>query len=172
MKTTTRFKCKSCGEWHDGIPSWGYPFPMTYFDVPEEERSERCFLTDDLCVVDDERFFLCGCLDLPIAEFSEKLVIRVWAEVEEETFFEYQDLLDVKERDSYGPYLGKLSAALPTYQNTEGIKVELRINNDGIRPSIIALESNHPLTIDQINGLPAERYHEIHVYVEAKIGAG
>jgi len=36
-----RFECASCGELHDGIPSFGWDFPAQYLAVPESERAKR-----------------------------------------------------------------------------------------------------------------------------------
>lgn len=50
------FKCGSCEKVHKGIPTFGYDFPIYYLDVPEAERDERCELTSDTCVIDNELF--------------------------------------------------------------------------------------------------------------------
>ena len=134
MKPSAKFKCKSCGKWHEGVRGWSYPFPMKYFDVPEAERATRCYLSEDLCVVDHSHFFVRGCLDIPILDHSERLVIGAWAEMDEQDFFEYQDLLDTPRRNTFGPYNGNLSAAIPTYEHTEGVALLVRVENDGIRP--------------------------------------
>ena len=172
MKASVRFKCKNCDEWHVGVPGWGYPFPMPYWDVPELERSERCFLTSDLCVVDDQRFFVRGCLDLPIAGYADVLVIGAWVEIGDESFFEYQDLIDLPTRSKYGPYEGTLSAALPTYDGTEGLRVAVVVNDSGTRPSIVIEDSEHQLGADQKNGLSIERIQSIYSYFERRRAEG
>ncbi len=140
---------------------------MPYFDVPDIERESRCYLSEDLCAVDDERFFIRGCLDLPVRGYSDVLTIGVWVEVEKNDMLEYQELLDVEERDIYGPYPGKLSAPIPTYESSEGIKVELSINN-GIRPSVLVVGETHPLYNEQKLGLPIERLQSIYAYFERR----
>jgi hypothetical protein len=161
-----RFKCKSCDQWHVGLPGWSYPFPMPYFDVPEPERRERCYLTSEMCVVDDERFFVRGNLVVPIADGPDTLTIGVWVEISDDDFFEYQDLLEVKARRSHGPYQGQLSAAIPTYPITEGLSVAVHINDDGIRPNVVILDSTHDLGRDQKQGLALDRIQQIYAYFE------
>ena len=166
MRLPLRFKCSNCDQWHEGVPGWAYPFPMVYFDVPESEREERCYLSDDLCVVDDQRFFVRGCIDLPVCEHSDVLVIGAWVEVSEEDFFEFQDLLGVEKREMFGPYSGKLSAAIPTYENTEGLKVSVLLKDGGTRPSLRLETPAHRLTIEQRGGLPMERLQSIYTHFE------
>src|SRR5688572_19165597 len=92
------FHCNRCGEEHTGIPTFGFSYPIDYMDVPEPERAERTFLTDDLCVVDDERFFVRGCLEIPVHGSEQPFVWGLWVRIAEEDFFRFQDLLGVEER--------------------------------------------------------------------------
>ena len=93
MQHPYRFKCSSCDQWHEGIPGWGWKLPIEYFTVPEAEREERCFTTTDLCVVDHEKFFVCGCYEAPVQESSEILSLRVWVQLSKHDFMEFQTLL-------------------------------------------------------------------------------
>lgn len=172
MNPSVRFKCTNCNAWHEGVPGWGYPFPMTYFEVPESERAERCFLSEDLCVVDDEHFYVCGCLEMPVAGHSDVMVVRVWAEIDMEDFLKYQDLLDVGERESYGPYAGRLSAPIPTYQETEGLELEVKIRNHATRPLLVISQGTHPLGVEQREGMPLQRLQAIYAYFENQKNAG
>jgi len=36
-----RFKCTSCGEWHEGMPTFGASAPLYYYSVPDREREKR-----------------------------------------------------------------------------------------------------------------------------------
>ena len=45
-----RFKCASCGEWHEGMPGFGASAPLYYYIIPEAERSARSQLTTDTCI--------------------------------------------------------------------------------------------------------------------------
>lgn len=35
------FKCASCGEVHEGMPSFGAHAPLSYYDVPQGERAYK-----------------------------------------------------------------------------------------------------------------------------------
>ena len=60
------FKCASCGEVHEGMPNFGAHAPLSYYDVPQDERDSRCDLGSGDCVIDEEMFFVRGCIDIPV----------------------------------------------------------------------------------------------------------
>lgn len=166
MQTKYRFKCASCDQWHEGIPGWGWNFPPKYFFVPKEEREERCFLTEDLCVVDDAAFFVCGCLELPVVNSEEILSFRVWLFVSNDDFFTFQDLIGVAARADRGPFEGVLSVPIPTYPETMGLPVSIHMRDDGVRPNVLIARSDHPLYAEQINGVGADRIQALYDYFE------
>jgi hypothetical protein len=53
------FKCTSCDEIHEGMPGFGAPAPLSFYEIPEQERERRCDLGSDDCVI-DEAFFFCS----------------------------------------------------------------------------------------------------------------
>eukprot|EP01032_Pedospumella_encystans_P000312 gene312-350_t len=65
------FKCSACGMWHEGMPSFGNDMPLYCYYIPVEERSTRCQLTQDTCIVDDEHFFVQGCIEIPVGGTAE-----------------------------------------------------------------------------------------------------
>jgi hypothetical protein len=76
-----RFKCSSCGEWHEGMPTFGADAPLYFYAIPEQEREARCVLTSDTCSIDQEFFFVRGCLEIPVEGAMEPFVWGVWASV-------------------------------------------------------------------------------------------
>ena len=83
------FHCHTCGEYHDGPPmEFGAEAPMLYINIPEDERESRCDLTPDLCVIDEEHFFIRGCLEIPVVDGDGPFVWGVWASLR--TCFEIQ----------------------------------------------------------------------------------
>ncbi len=61
------YLCSRCGEHHDE-PLLHYEFqaPAAWYAIPEEERSQRCLLSSDQCVIGDEHFFVVGNLEIPV----------------------------------------------------------------------------------------------------------
>lgn len=160
--TVFRFKCSRCDEWHEGMPSFGADAPLYYYDVPEGERFERCELTSDTCVVDDEHFFVRGCIEIPVHGENEPFVWGVWVSLSENNFEEFTNLFGVPARDDHGPYFGWLSAYLKTYPDAENLKTHVHLRNDGVRPYIELEPTEHPLAVEQREGISVERVAEIY----------
>src|SRR4030095_6748838 len=60
-----RFKCVSCNQWHEGMPTFGANAPYHFYEVAPEERAKRCDLGSNACVIDGMFFFVRGCLEFP-----------------------------------------------------------------------------------------------------------
>ena len=62
-KYSEGYLCRGCGKYHDELPmSYGSPVPDYFYDIPSEEQENRIEMNDDLCVIDDEHFFIRGCI--------------------------------------------------------------------------------------------------------------
>jgi hypothetical protein len=60
------FTCSCCGKYHEDLPiSFGNPAPVYYYNDAPEEREDRFELDDDLCIMDNEHFFIRGCIGIP-----------------------------------------------------------------------------------------------------------
>ena len=166
MQRNRGFKCATCGKWHEGLPGWGWDWPAHYDIVPENEREARCFLTTDLCVVDDKEFYVCGCLELPVVGSDDILSFRVWVSLSEENFFSFQKLIGVAVRSHFGPYFGWLDAPIPTYPDTMNMKTMVRIRDNGIRPYIELEPTDHPLSVEQRSGVGNDRIQALYDHFE------
>jgi hypothetical protein len=158
-----KFKCACCDEIVEGIPTFGWDYPISYLDVPEEKRDEEVFLTEDLCVIADKWFFVRGCIEIPVIGYEDLFISGVWVSLSEENFMEFQDFLDIEKRSHKGPYFGWLNASINNYPETENLKTMLHIRDDGIRPYIELEKTEHPLALEQRNGITMERLSKIYV---------
>ena len=122
-----RFKCTSCGEWHEGMPACGAAAPLCYYAIPVNERAERCILTSDTCTVDQEFFFVRGCPEIPVHGESEPLTWGVWVSLSRDNFSQFTDCFDTPEQSHIGPSFGWLSAELPLYPSTENLKTRVHL---------------------------------------------
>ena len=68
------FRCQTCGEIHNGMPGFGAIAPLSYYVVPEAERTSRCVLGTDECVIDRASFFVRDCIEIPVHDADEPLV--------------------------------------------------------------------------------------------------
>jgi len=157
-----KYRCKTCGEEHDGIPTYGADQPAQYFDVPSEKRDSDVVLTTDSCVIADRFFFVRGCIEIPVINTSETFVWGVWVSLKEENFFIWQDNYNVAARSHIGPFFGWLCTKLSVYaETTLHLKTMVHLRDNGIRPLIKLEPTDHPLSMEQRNGITLDRVSEI-----------
>lgn len=158
------FICSNCGEFHEGFPlDYGHRFPDYYFEVPPEERVERIEADDDLCVVDDEFFFIRGCLEIPIIGEDDHFIWGVWCSLSRKSYDRVLELWDAENVENEPPFFGWLNSFLPKeiYPNTLNLKTNVYLRNNNQRPFIHVEPTAHPLAIEQENGITMERVREI-----------
>lgn len=159
------FKCKSCGELHSGMPTFGADAPAQYYWMPEEERPKRINLGSDSCVVDGERFIVRGCLEIPVHGESEPFVWGVWVDLSKTDFDAFENVLGIARRKHIGPFAGYLATDLPTYPDTFNLLAVVHLRDDGIRPYVEIPPSDHPLHKEQCQGITADRVADIYAHL-------
>ena len=55
---------------------------------------------------------------------------------------------------------------MPLYPSTENLKTRVHLRDDGARPYIELEPTDHPLAVEQRNGITADRVAEIYAYYE------
>lgn len=161
-----RFKCTCCGEWHEGMPTFGADAPLYFYAIPADERDRRCILTSDTCIVDEKSFFVRGCLELRVHGADEPFAWGVWVSLSKASFDLFSACYDEPKRSHIGPFFGWLSAEIPLYPSTENLKTHVCLRDDGIRPYVELEPTDHPLAIEQRNGITVGRVAEIFGYYE------
>ncbi|HBE68942.1 MAG TPA: DUF2199 domain-containing protein [Planctomycetaceae bacterium] len=158
----TGFQCSTCGQVHDQLPmEFGAAAPALYDQIPEKEREHRCDLNDDLCVIDEEHFFIRGCLELPVVDNEENFIWGVWCSLSRESLKRCCEIWDQEGRESEPPFFGWLSTALPLYPSTLSLKTNVHTRPVGQRPFIELQPTDHPLSVEQQTGITMERVQEI-----------
>ena len=165
-----RFKCATWGEWHEGMPSYGAEAPLSYLDIPEGEREARCILGSDQCVIDEEKFFVHGCLEIPVHGEESPFVYGVWVSLSKGSFVAYSRCYDDAKRSHIGPFFGWFNTELALYPSTVNLKTMVHLRDDGMRPWIELEPTDHPLAIEQREGISAARLAEIFAYYEHQAG--
>lgn len=156
------YRCPCCGQEYGAYPlCFGSDYPDYYFAIPPEEREQRIVLEQSLCVVDGEHFFHRCRLTIPIIDHSEDLVWNIWASISAENFDLRMDRWNDPNRASYPPYFGWLNSLVPTYGDTLNLPARAFEQPDGRIPSLEMLDEDHPLTIDQRQGITLKRALEI-----------
>ncbi len=151
-----RYKCDTCDEWHEGFPDLGYACPAFAEAIPEAERAERLVLTSDLCVIDDEHFFIRCLLPLPVQGISERFGWGVWSSLSEANFRRYEAHFD-DDLSGWPPMFGYLCNALPGYPDTLGLHLSVQTQTAGLRPIATLEPTDHTLAVEQREGIPLDK---------------
>ncbi|MBL9127845.1 MAG: DUF2199 domain-containing protein [Verrucomicrobiales bacterium] len=156
--------CSVCGGIHDELPfAFGAEAPDIYWSVPEGERSRRTLLSSDQCVVDDRHFYVRACLEVPIRDAEPGAVFSwgVWVSLSETNFERMADLWTDAKRTSEPPYFGWLSTRLPGYPETLNLKTNVHTRPVGERPFVELEPTDHPLAVEQREGITRDRARAI-----------
>jgi hypothetical protein len=138
------------------------PAPYYYYTVPEPERTRRCILTSDLCSIDNEDFFIRGCLEIPLIGQDRNFVYGVWMSVSRKNYDRYVEVFDDPTQSRIGPFVGWFSSMLPGYPDTLHLKVRAHLRDERTRPAFELEPTNHPLALEQRNGITLGRLQEIY----------
>src|SRR5262245_32283107 len=153
------YRCVTCGKIHDDLPDLGADKPDPWWGVAEEERDARIELTSDTCIIDGESFFIRGVIEIPVHERPEPFGFGVWVSQERENFLTYVVHYDSAE---IGPFFGWLCTRLSCYpEDTLHLKTMAHFRSGSRRPSIELEPTDHPLAVDQREGISLARAWEI-----------
>jgi len=161
MEDTFTFKCSKCGEVHVGPPDLAFDSPFYYHAMSEEERRRSAVLTADTCVIEDKEFFVRGILEIPVQDRDTTFAYGVWVSLSEKNFARYQELFESTGRLEEPPYFGWFSNELPGYPDTLNLKTHVHLRPYPSRPSIELEATDHPLALEQRNGISVDRLREI-----------
>lgn len=148
--------CSRCDRLHDDLPlalAAGVPEPC--LEVPEGERDRRVVLGDEVCALDDARFFVRGNLALPIRDDADarSFVWTLWVELDRARYKRAKALWLRARREREPPYPATLATALPGYPSTVGLPARLLPAPVGLRFAVALDEGAHPLVRAQQSGV-------------------
>jgi hypothetical protein len=159
---TEGFYCHTCGAYHEELPrNFSADRPAQYWHVAEEERAARIDMTSDQCVIDEEHFFIRGNIEIPIVDGPGVLSWGVWVSLSEKNFLRASDLWETEGRETEPPYFGWLCTGVPCYPDTMLLKTHVHTQPVGTRPLIELEQTDHPLAVEQREGITMARLHEI-----------
>ncbi|MEJ6528600.1 DUF2199 domain-containing protein [Exiguobacterium sp. USCH10] len=158
--------CSKCGRSTESEVGFGSRMPTVLNGLTTREMKKRVVLTDDVCVLDEAHFFIYGCLEIPIVGEEDPFIWNVWVSLSADNFFKVIDLWDEPARVDLVPMFGWLSTELPIYPDTINLKTNVHMRGVGLRPLIELEPTNHPLAIEQRNGITRSRVDDIFRLVE------
>lgn len=160
---STRFRCSVCGKDHDGLPDIAADKPDQWWGIPAAERKRRIKLTGDTCIIDDEDFIR-GVIEIPMHDYPEYFGFGVWVSQKPENFRTY---LRRPNTSRIGPFFGWLCTRIAFYTpSTLMLKTRAHFRGRGLRPTIELEPTDHPLSVDQRDGISLDKALEmVHHYI-------
>jgi hypothetical protein len=142
--------------------SFAADFPDMYANMKREERDARALIGSDQCVIDQQWFFIRGCLEVPILGSNEPFVWGLWVSIREDVYDEISDCWTLEGREKlHGPFKGRLANSLTVYPETLNLKTEIKLQPVGNRPRFRIEESDYLLAQEQSSGIPLDRAMEL-----------
>ncbi|MFD3446718.1 DUF2199 domain-containing protein [Microbacteriaceae bacterium 4G12] len=141
---------------------YGSDAPYYYYEVEPNERSTRFKLGQETCIMDNEHFFIRGCIEIPVLDHFEPFIWDVWVSLSKENYQKMNNLWNVNGREEEPPYFGWLSTAIPCYPDTTTLKTLVYMRSVGVRPYIELEPTEHPLAIEQRKGITLSRVKGIY----------
>lgn len=158
----TGFVCSTCGQYHDDLPMcFGAAAPTLWYSLPESERSGDSELTSDQCIIDGRHFFILGRIVVPVIDGPAPFVWLAWVSLSEKNFLRACELWHSEGREKEPSYFGWLQSALPYEPTTLSLKTSVQTMPVGERPVITLEPTDHPLSLEQQNGITMARVRQI-----------
>jgi hypothetical protein len=159
------FVCTCCGKDIGDVPrGWSRPAPDYWGG---DDAGDESFLDEELCYIDvptlgEQHFFIRGNIEIPVhGDGEEGLVYTVWASLSPANFRRAVERWGDPDRVKEPPYFGWLSTHLPGYPETLSLKTHVHTREPGTRPLIELEPTDHPLAVEQRDGVPLHRLAEI-----------
>lgn len=153
--------CSVCGEYHPvSDMELSFRRPDRICEMPEAEREAECQESDDICVIRREHFFVRGVLPLPIPGGNQPYRIGLWVELNEEDFRRVLELWEEPAQAHEAPFAVRIANHIPQLPETLGLCASLRLTGPATRPDVLVGDPEHPLHVEQLNGISRDRIDE------------
>jgi hypothetical protein len=153
-----RYRCPDCREIHDGLPDLCFALPDAVFELDAAARDDRALVSSDLCVLDDQRFFIRCVLEVALADHTDVFAYGLWAEVAARDFNRYAVYYNTDAPSAVSTFPGRIANRLPLTAETQGLECSITLSNEeGMRPAITVADGTHALHGEQQNGVALNR---------------
>ncbi|MBM7784607.1 hypothetical protein JOD67_001287 [Tenggerimyces flavus] len=112
-------------------------------------------------MIGGEHFFVRGRLVLNVRDADQPFDWGVWVSLSQANFHRAADLWHDPERVNEPPYFGWLSTTLPFYEPTTlNLATNVHTQPVGSRPTVELQPTDHPLSVEQREGITVARVQE------------
>lgn len=167
--SSAQWACITCQQAHEGLFALAAfaPDPWQGRESYEHNgaiRLEGDFLSEDLCVIEGKHFLVRAVLEIPIIGMDEVFSFGAWSTLSRENFDKYLAGFDFGDYPDMGPWPGWLCNKLERYLDNDPVAVWVAPQSNRQRPRLFVQNDEHPLAIDQDNGITPERALEIYAF--------
>lgn len=156
-----RYQCDYCDEWHEG-PPYGYHTRRPSGWDEEVANHPETVEGDDWLIACGKDFFVRGVIEIPVHGVEDPLEWGVWVSLSAENFERFRALADDHRRVEERPYFAWLFTEIPIYEpSTFLLKTNADMRPPGMAPSIVLEPTDHPLAIEQREGITEQRVQQI-----------
>jgi hypothetical protein len=156
------FLCSCCGAHHEGLPLVFAVEAPAYWSPELEAADPANVLEDEICVIKGQGFFVRGLVEIPIVDTGDVFSWSAWVSLSQDNFLRMLELWEAPGREAEPPYFGWFSSMLPGYPlSTLELKTMVHTRKLGQRPSIELEPTEHPLAVEQGEGITRGRLQEI-----------
>ena len=99
--------------------------------------------------------------EIPVIDGPEPFSWGVWVSLSEANFLRASEVWYDPQRVNEPAYFGWLCNSLPDYPETLNLKTMVHTRDVGLRPLIELEPTDHPLAVEQRNGITMKRVQEI-----------
>ena len=162
MSDDFEYVCHRCGEKHAGLPyAYGGAYAPDYWN-DELANDETSLLDEELCVIGGENFFVRARIILPVIDEVREFEWGVWVSLSHTNFERTVELWTAEGREQEPSYFGFVATTLPTYEPTTlELKSRVHTRPVGERPVVELEPTDHPLAVEQRDGITRARVQEI-----------
>jgi len=153
--------CGCCGKRFNTLQlDIAFRAPDYWFAIPEDEREKRGRLDSDVCFIDKD-IFVRGVVEIPVLDLNDYFRWGTWVAVSPESFKRMLDLWTAPVIENEPPKFGWLCNDISIYPETFHLKTYVHLQGGNKRPSIEIEPTDHPLAIEQRDGITIARVKEI-----------
>jgi len=164
--------CACCGKQYDTLPMrYDAPAPYYWDSLPEAERESRAKLHTDFCTIDDQYYFIRGCLEIRVLGQVDPFIWGVWTSLSRDNFRRALELFNNEPLEREPARFGWLASNISIYpSSTLNLRTYVRFRGGGMRPTVELEPTDHPLAIEQHHGITLKRVQEIAAALEHRPG--
>ncbi len=131
------------------LPHIGSAAPIQW--AKNLEKDPDSLLTEDLCIIEGHDFFVRGVIEIRVRDYEQEFGWGVWVSHKKENFEVYRKHFDAAD---IGPFFGWLATEIDYYSEpTLNLKTRAHYRGVGLRPRIVLEPSEHPLYLQQRDGI-------------------